>query len=455
MLARRSGGIASLVLLCLLAACATHPARHAYHGYSGPSRYYPPPGPPGDPWGPYVRQAATRFGVPEQWIREVMRQESAGDEQAVSSSGAMGLMQLMPATYDDLQQQYGLGTDPFEPHDNVMAGTAYLRAMYDRFGAPGFLAAYNAGPARVDDYLSGGGSLPNETVNYVASIAPRLGGTAQFSGPLAVYAGSGAGAYGGPPRRAARRAGGCDPDAAYDPGRPCVPARRQVAAAPPVVASSLPAGTCDVDTAYDPSRPCAPVPQPAAPAVVASSLPAGPCDPDSAYDPSRPCAPRQVAAAAPVVAASLPAGACDRDSAYDPGRPCAPVPQTEAAPIVAASLPAGACDSGFDDDPGRPCAPAVTRAVLRAPATGGEWSIQVGAFATPVTARAAAESVRAAVADLLAGSRVDLRPTTPFGGNVLYRARLAGLPAGTAADACARLRRAQVACMVVPPGPTR
>jgi len=407
-------------LLCLLAACATHPARHAHHGYSGPSRYYPPPGPPGDPWGPYVRQAATRFGVPEQWIREVMRQESAGDEQAVSSSGAMGLMQLMPATYDDLQQQYGLGADPFEPHDNIMAGTAYLRAMYDRFGAPGFLAAYNAGPARVDDYLSGSGSLPDETVTYVASIAPRLGGTAQFSGPLAVYAGGGASAYGGPPRRSARRAGACDPDAAYDPGRPCAPGRRQAAAQ--VVASSLPAGACDLDSAYDPGRACAPVPQPAAAAVVASNLPAGACDPDSAYD---------------------------------PGRPCAPAPQTAVSPVVAASLPAGACDSGFGDDPGRPCAPAVTRAVLRAPAAGGQWSIQVGAFATPATARAAAESVRAAAWDLLAGSQVELPPTTPFGGNVLYRARLAGLPAGTAADACARLRRAQVACMVVPPGQAR
>jgi cell division protein FtsN len=90
--------------------------------------------------------------------------------------------------------------------------------------------------------------------------------------------------------------------------------------------------------------------------------------------------------------------------------------------------------------------------VLRAPASGGLWSIQIGAFASAATARAAAESVRAGVANLLGGSRVDLPPTSPFGGNVLYRARLAGRQADAAADACVRLRRAQIACMVIPPG---
>ena len=431
LLARRSGGLASLVLLCLLAACATS-TRHAYRGHYGPSHYYPPPGPPSDPWGPYVRDAAHRFGLPEQWIREVMRQESGGDEQAMSSSGAMGLMQLMPGTYDDLQQRYGLGPDPFEPHDNVLAGSAYLRAMYDRFGAPGFLAAYNAGPARVDNYLSGGSPLPDETVNYVAAIAPRLGNTAQFSGPLAVYAGGGGMGYAAPPRRSAARSGACDPDAAYDPRHPCAPGPRQVVAAP---------GTAPL----------------VAPILVASSA----CDPNAAYDPGRTCAPfPQQVAVAPTVAAEVPAassqqaGGCDSDAAYDPSRSCAPPPQqaAAAAPVVAVPLPDNGCDADFDRIPGRSCAPAVPRAVLRAPASGGLWSIQIGAFASAATARAAAESVRAGVANLLGGSRVDLPPTSPFGGNVLYRARLAGLQADAAADACARLRRAQVACIVVPPG---
>ena len=102
----------------MLAACSTpYMPRARQHGsvYAGSSRYYPPPGKSDDPWGPYVREASARYGVPEQWIREVMRQESDGHEQAVSSAGAMGLMQIMPDTYDDLRQRHGLGDDPFEP----------------------------------------------------------------------------------------------------------------------------------------------------------------------------------------------------------------------------------------------------------------------------------------------------------------------------------------------------
>ena len=181
----------TLALLCFLGACSSGygPTAHRHgRAYAGPTRYYPPPGTPEDPWGPYIREASERYGVPEQWIREVMRQESDGQEQVVSSAGAMGLMQIMPDTFDELRQRHALGGDPFEPHDNIMAGAAYIREMYDRYGAPGFLAAYNAGPYRLEGYLSGSDSLPNETVNYVASIAPRLGGSVHMSGPLAVYA---------------------------------------------------------------------------------------------------------------------------------------------------------------------------------------------------------------------------------------------------------------------------
>ncbi|WP_447411863.1 lytic transglycosylase domain-containing protein, partial [Clostridium perfringens] len=77
-----------------------------------------------------------------------MRVESAGDAHAVSRAGAIGLMQIMPATYAELRRDLGLGPDPFAVRDNVLAGTAYLRRMYDRYGSPGFLAAYNAGPGR-------------------------------------------------------------------------------------------------------------------------------------------------------------------------------------------------------------------------------------------------------------------------------------------------------------------
>jgi hypothetical protein len=88
----------------------------------------------------------------------------------------MGLMQVMPATYDELRARYSLGDDPFDPHDNIMAGTAYLRELYDVYGAPGFLAAYNAGPGRLDDYLTKRRPLPDETRNYVARIGPNLAG---------------------------------------------------------------------------------------------------------------------------------------------------------------------------------------------------------------------------------------------------------------------------------------
>ena len=139
------------------------------------ARSYPVPGPPEDPWGPHIREAAARHAVPERWIREVMRQESGGRAGATSPVGAMGLMQVMPGTYDALRRRHGLGDDPYEPRDNILAGAAYLREMHDRFGAPAFLAAYNAGPERVDAVLAGATVLPDETVGYLARVAPRLG----------------------------------------------------------------------------------------------------------------------------------------------------------------------------------------------------------------------------------------------------------------------------------------
>jgi hypothetical protein len=127
----------------------------------------------------HVAEASLRFGIPEDWIYAVMRVESGGRIGAVSSAGAMGLMQLMPRTWARQRARFGLGSDPFDPRDNIMAGTSYLREMYDRYGAEGFLAAYNAGPGRYEDYAKRGRPLPAETVNYVARIAPRLqsGGT--------------------------------------------------------------------------------------------------------------------------------------------------------------------------------------------------------------------------------------------------------------------------------------
>lgn len=129
----------------------------------------------GDPIATAIDEASRRFGIPEAWIRAVMRVESNGDRRAVSRAGAMGLMQVMPATYADLRRQLGIGADPFDVRDNILAGTAYLRQMYDRYGAPGFLAAYNAGPGRWESHLNGSRPLPNETVNYLSRLAPALG----------------------------------------------------------------------------------------------------------------------------------------------------------------------------------------------------------------------------------------------------------------------------------------
>lgn len=139
-----------------------------------------------DPYGAYIAEAAQRFGVPEAWIRAVMRVESAGDVRAISSAGAMGLMQIMPATWAELRVRHRLGGNPYDPRDNILAGAAYLREMHDRYGSPGFLAAYNAGPGRYEEYLAGR-PLPAETRAYVATLAPIVGG-GELTGPVTVAA---------------------------------------------------------------------------------------------------------------------------------------------------------------------------------------------------------------------------------------------------------------------------
>ncbi|WP_200306412.1 lytic transglycosylase domain-containing protein, partial [Paracraurococcus ruber] len=178
--ARALRPVVALSVLALLAACGqstpTAPGKHVaatYGQYNRPSSY-DPPGPPQDPWGPWIREAARRFDVPERWVREVMRQESGGRVGATSPVGAMGLMQVMPGTYRELQGRYGLGSDPYHPYDSIMAGTAYIREMYDLYGSPAFLAAYNAGPRRLEDYLWNSRGLPAETRNYVRRIGPNI-----------------------------------------------------------------------------------------------------------------------------------------------------------------------------------------------------------------------------------------------------------------------------------------
>ena len=128
-----------------------------------------------DPHAAHIAEAAQRFGIPAAWIRAVMRVESADEVRAISPKGAMGLMQIMPATWADLRARHRLGGDPYDPRDNIMAGAAYLRELHDRYGSPGFLAAYNAGPGRYEEHLAGR-PLPAETRAYVATLAPLIGG---------------------------------------------------------------------------------------------------------------------------------------------------------------------------------------------------------------------------------------------------------------------------------------
>jgi hypothetical protein len=135
----------------------------------------------------HVAEAAQRFGIPVDWIRAVMRIESGGDRRAVSPKGALGLMQLMPKTWTEMRVRYGLGHDPFDPHDNIFAGAAFLRELHDRYGSPGFLAAYNAGPGRYEDYRDRHRPLPTETVAYVAAIFPFVD-VESTPGPLLVAA---------------------------------------------------------------------------------------------------------------------------------------------------------------------------------------------------------------------------------------------------------------------------
>lgn len=142
-------------------------------------------------WRPYTDEAATRCGVPVAWIERVIRAESGGlttlgGRPITSRAGAMGLMQLMPATWTAMRQRLALGFDPHDPRDNIVAGSCYLRSMYDRFGYPGLFAAYNAGPGRYTDHLASGRSLPDETRAYLATLVGSGTGSTPVSTPSSV-----------------------------------------------------------------------------------------------------------------------------------------------------------------------------------------------------------------------------------------------------------------------------
>ena len=449
------GGVA---MLALLSACGSRPQQisaqqESTQYLSHARRNYTPPGPASDPWGPYITEAAAKFDVPERWVREVMRQESGGNLYSrggaliTSGAGAMGLMQVMPATYDELRGRYPeLGSDPFDPHNNILAGTAYIREMYDIYGSPGFLAAYNAGPGRLDDYLTRSRSLPLETRRYVASIGPRIAGTspstrspgeqyAMNALPVRIPDG---------PRYANGTASGVE-SASYSPALAAalsVPPASSAAAQPIVLSPPSPVvlspPSPPVQVAQAPEPPAAPpgnrivlAPQPPESAEFSDFATAEPLE-DAVPSRSRQVAQRPEPAFPSRQERPALAG---RTRAAEPPRQFAAASPTQRRPSAFSLVsPANA-------------APVVLR--HGGPAA-GNWAVQVGAFENASMASAATAAARKTARDVLGGARpAVLSVRQPRG--TLYRARLVGLSRDAAAHACERLVRVRTNCMVVSP----
>ena len=113
---------------------------------------------------PVVEEAATKHGVDPKLVKAVIAAESGGNSRAVSPAGAQGLMQLMPSTAAELGVK-----DPFDPVQNIMAGTRYLRQLVDRYHGNTrlALAAYNWGMGNLEKRPE---SLPRETRAYIARV---------------------------------------------------------------------------------------------------------------------------------------------------------------------------------------------------------------------------------------------------------------------------------------------
>lgn len=168
--AHQAARLLVLAALCVLAGCA------------GPRRSYAPPVASDNAlnqWTPYVQEASQRFTIPQSWIRAIMRQESGGHQYlhghlTRSIHGAVGLMQIKPDTYAELAGRYHLGSDPYDPHDNIMAGSGYIRELYNRFGSPDFAGAYSCGPQCMSNHRTRGAPLPSYAVAYLAAVSPHL-----------------------------------------------------------------------------------------------------------------------------------------------------------------------------------------------------------------------------------------------------------------------------------------
>ncbi|WP_415486717.1 transglycosylase SLT domain-containing protein [Acetobacter sp.] len=434
-------------LLALLSACAgqgpqsdmqipiaQEEARYRAHAKS----YYAPPGSSDDPWGPYITEASRRFDVPEAWIRSVIQRESGGrlyhnGELVTSAPGAMGLMQLMPPTYDAMRNQYNLGGDPYDPHDNVLAGTAYIRQMYDIYGSPGFLAAYNAGPGRLEDFITRNRTLPRETRNYVAAIGREIAGispanrsqadlqvASHTSGQNAEYA-----AAAMPTETSASVRNAWAQRAAGGSSRPV-----EVAEA----ASTAEDDTTPVNTPPSYTQQYAPVTRPtespqSVNAVWAARLKNTP-EAATTDDTS-------ASAVAPVSAAPAPQ---QRVVINDSAIPT----QTQRTRGSSLSLisPAAAAYSSRNM-PSR-AQSVSTLAGLH------NWSIQVGAFSSQSLAQAATSRARSRASSDLSSAHTQITSVRVARGQ-LYRARLTGLSRSEAVAACRRLDNGASNCAIVSP----
>lgn len=444
---RRLGAAgAALSLAALLSACGgSQPTQQAASGRGGVVTHsghynrpasYAAPGPAHDPWGPWIRDASRRFDVPERWVREVMRQESGGRVSATSPVGAMGLMQVMPGTYSELRSRYGLGDDPYHPYDSIMAGTAYLREMYDLYGSPGFLAAYNAGPRRLEDYLWSNRGLPGETRNYVAKIGPNIAGhSPNRRAAPEIYAAAEIPLYipAGPRRMdTATMLALREQRNAQQPGIQVA----QLPAGPIVRMEPIPDGSTYAETAAPvrvASLDAAPVP---GPTVRMEPIPDG-----STY-PSR-----ETLAVAPPPSFAAPI----RQAAAEP-RPVPPTTARTAAVLANLNAPPpqqqqaknGGRGFGLIGTAHASTQPTAPRPSAKEPAT-GTWAVQVGAFASENLARSAATSARGGAPT----GRVVVAPV-PQGRATLYRARVTGLSQPAAQAVCEKLR-GKGGCMVLSP----
>ncbi|MGB5882801.1 MAG: lytic transglycosylase domain-containing protein, partial [Desulfobulbales bacterium] len=121
-------------------------------------------------YGQFINDAATRYGLDPELIKAVIKVESSFNPYAVSEKGAMGLMQLMPRTAEEMQVR-----SPFEAKENIMGGSRYLRKMLNLFDGDLRLglAAYNAGPNRILE----NGIIPKipETEKYVKKVMQEYG----------------------------------------------------------------------------------------------------------------------------------------------------------------------------------------------------------------------------------------------------------------------------------------